>query len=195
MFFGAQPKKATDGGEKAFSRRENSTNGGENSTNGGENSTNVGEKAINGGENSTNGGENSTNGGEKATNGGEMTTNGRENSTNGGEKATNRGEEVKMMFRKRRMHTTGHDGKGEGGRIGLTKIDDMWLTDDQLPLDMRKKTGRHGVQNLFRSSPGRVKEKYRWPKRTLYYRLAPRTFTREQIEEIQNAIKNLKKYW
>merc|ERR1712126_362767 len=161
MADGAQSEKTTDGGE--------------NSTNGGEIITNGGEKATNGGENSTNGAENSTNRGEKVTNGGE-------NSTNGGEKVTNRGEEVKMMFRNRRLHTTEPDSKEGAG--GLTLIDDMWLSDDQLPLGMGHTTGNQ----IFRQAM----KGYRWPEKRLCYRLSKK-FVPWQKRMIKDALKKIER--
>jgi len=137
-----------------------------------EKATDGGEKAINGGEKSTNGGENSTNGGEKAT--------------NGGEKATIRGDEVKMMFSNRRLHTTEPDVEERAGGIRLTKIDDMWLTDDQLPWKMRRTTGNQ----LNRQ--GRVNERYHWPNKILYYQL-DRRFSRGFKGKIRRALASLER--
>jgi len=186
MTDGAQSEKTTDGGENSTNRGENSINRGENSANGGENSTNRGDNSTNRGENSangeemiTNGGEKVTNGGENSTNGGEKVTNGGENSTNKGEMVTNRGEEVKMMFN-RRLHTTETDSK-EGG---LTKIDDMWLSDDQLPLGMGHTTGNQ----IFRQAM----KGYRWPEKRLYYRLSKK-FVPWQKRMIKDALKKIER--
>merc|ERR1712243_306719 len=140
-----------------------------------EKSTDRGEKAINGGEKSTNGGENSTNGGEKAT--------------NRGEKATIRGDEVKMMFSNRRLHTTEPDVEERAGGIRLTKIDDMWLTDDQLPWKMRRTTGNQ----LNRQ--GRVNERYHWPNKILYYQLDRRFSRGFKGKDQESSCQSRAKYW
>merc|ERR1712210_452907 len=63
----------------------------------------------------------------------------------------------------------GPDGR-EAERMTLTKIDDMWLTEDQLPMKMRSKTGDDEAK-IMRGSPGMVDSRYHWPNRILYYHL------------------------
>merc|ERR1712121_211507 len=121
---------------------------------------------------------------EKATDGGEKAINGGEKATNGGEKVTIRGDEVKMMFSNRRLHTTEPDVEERAGGIRLTKIDDMWLTDDQLPWKMRRTTGNQ----LNRQ--GRVNERYHWPNKILYYQL-DRRFSRGFKGKIRRALASL----
>merc|ERR1711936_207820 len=99
---------------------------------------------------------------------------------------TGGGGEVEMMNNDRRLHTTGPG--GPGGPDGkeeaetMTLIDDMWLSEDQLPEEMRKKTGGEKA-GLFRN--GKVNRRYRWPNKILYYSLTGRfsTWQRQQLKE------------
>ena len=101
-------------------------------------------------------------------------------------KTTDRGGEVEMVDNDRHMHTTGPggpggpDGKEVAETMTLTKIDDMWLTEDQLPM----KTGAEEA-GLNRGSPGLVERQHRWPNRILYYRLTGwfATWQRQRIEQ------------
>merc|ERR1711934_938523 len=99
---------------------------------------------------------------------------------------TDGGQEVEMMDNDRRLHTTGPGGPGgpdsKEEAETMTLIDDMWLSEDQLPEEMRKKTGGEKA-GLFRN--GKVNRRYRWPNKILYYRLTGRfsTWQRQQLEE------------
>merc|ERR1719315_413896 len=99
---------------------------------------------------------------------------------------TDGGQEVEMMDNDRRLHTTGPGGPGgpdsKEEAETMTLIDDMWLTEDQLPEKMRKKTGGEKA-GLFRN--GKVNRRYRWPNKILYYSLTGRfsTWQRQQLKE------------
>merc|ERR1711970_739017 len=99
---------------------------------------------------------------------------------------TDGGGEVEMMDNNRRLHTTGPGGPGgpdsKEEAETMTLIDDMWLSEDQLPEEMRKKTGGEKA-GLFRN--GKVNRRYRWPNKILYYSLTGRfsTWQRQQLKE------------
>jgi len=99
---------------------------------------------------------------------------------------TDEGGEVEMMDNNRRLHKTGPGGPGgpdsKEEAETMTLIDDMWLSEDQLPEKMRKKTGGEKA-GLFRN--GKVNRRYRWPNKILYYRLTGRfsSWQRQWIEE------------
>merc|ERR1719315_658125 len=101
---------------------------------------------------------------------------------------TDGGGEVEMMDNDRRLHTTGPG--GPGGPDGkeeaetMTSIDDMWLSEDQLPEEMRKKTGGEKA-GLFRN--GKVDRRYRWPNKILYYRLIG-WFSSRQRQRIEQTL-------
>merc|ERR1712055_709481 len=99
---------------------------------------------------------------------------------------TDGGGEVEMMDNNRRLHKTGPGGPGgpdsKEEAETMTLIDDMWLSEDQLPEKMRKKTGGEKA-GLFRN--GKVNRRYRWPNKILYYGLTGRfsTWQRQQLKE------------
>merc|ERR1712010_426881 len=99
---------------------------------------------------------------------------------------TDGGGEVEMMDNNRRLHKTGPGGPGgpdsKEEAETMTLIDDMWLSEDQLPEEMRKKTGGEKA-GLFRN--GKVNRRYRWPNKILYYSLTGRfsTWQRQQLKE------------
>merc|ERR1719315_561229 len=106
---------------------------------------------------------------------------------------TDGGGEVEMMDNDRRLHTTGPG--GPGGPDGkeeaetMTLIDDMWLSEDQLPEEMRKKTGGEKA-GLFRN--GKVNRRYRWPNKILYYRLIG-WFSSWQRQQIEQTLRRLER--
>ena len=73
----------------------------------------------------------------------------------------------------------------------LTKIDDMWLTEDQLPMKMRSKTGGEEAK-IMRGSPGMLDSRYHWPNRILYYHLAD-WFSSRQRQQIETALWRLER--
>merc|ERR1712212_273663 len=100
---------------------------------------------------------------------------------------TDEGGEVEMMDNNRRLHKTGPGGPGgpdeeKEEAETMTLIGDMWLSEDQLPEKMRKKTGGEKA-GLFRN--GKVNRRYRWPNKILYYSLTGRfsTWQRQQLKE------------
>ena len=60
----------------------------------------------------------------------------------------------------------------------------MWLSEDQLPMKMRKKGGAGEEAEIMRGSPGKVNTRYHWPNKILYYHLADwfATWQRQRIE-------------
>merc|ERR1712055_1283525 len=106
---------------------------------------------------------------------------------------TDGGQEVEMMDNDRRLHTTGPGGPGgpdsKEEAETMTLIDDMWLTEDQLPEKMRKKTGGEKA-GLFRN--GKVNRRYRWPNKILYYRLTGR-FSSWQRQWIEQTLRRLER--
>merc|ERR1712212_926770 len=74
----------------------------------------------------------------------------------------------------------------------LTKIDDMWLSEDQLPMKMRKKAGAGQEAEMMRGSPGKVNTKYHWPNKILYYHLAG-WFTNRQRQQIESTVRRLER--
>merc|ERR1712121_220656 len=71
----------------------------------------------------------------------------------------------------------------------MTLIDDMWLSEDQLPEKMRKKTGGEKA-GLFRN--GKVDRRYRWPNKILYYRLIG-WFSSWQRQQIEQTLRRLER--
>merc|ERR1719222_1288735 len=119
---------------------------------------------------------------------------------------TDGGGEVKMVDNNRRLPLTGPGGPGGSGETGgpggpdgreeaermtLTKIDDMWLTEDQLPKKMRSKTGDEEGK-IMRGSPGMLDSRYHWPNRILYYHLAD-WFSSRQRQQIETALWRLER--
>jgi len=106
---------------------------------------------------------------------------------------TDGGQEVEMMDNDRRLHTTGPGGPGgpdsKEEAETMTLIDDMWLSEDQLPEKMRKKTGGEKA-GLFRN--GKVNRRYRWPNKILYYRLTGR-FSSWQRQWIKETLRRLER--
>ena len=84
----------------------------------------------------------------------------------------------------------GPDGKEEAEKMTLTKIDDMWLTEDQLPVGMRRKTG--GKEAGLNRGAGLVDWRYRWPNGILYYRLTG-WFEPWQRQEIEHTLSRLER--
>merc|ERR1712121_340162 len=150
------------------------------------------EKATNeGGGEITDVGGKATNGDEKATNGDEKATNGDHKAANGG-KVSNGGGEAEMMLRNRRLDAPESDVKGRAGKMRMYKVDDMWLTEDQLPDDgdeaMRRNTGRNQI-----ARQGKVNRRSRWPRKTLYYHLLADEFGKWHIRKIERALASLEK--
>ena len=75
------------------------------------------------------------------------------------------------------------------GEMTLTKVGDMWLTDDQLPMKMRNKTGAEEAE-IMEGSPGKVDTWYHWPGGILYYHLAAQ-FTTSERQHIESTIRRL----
>merc|ERR1712055_606758 len=106
---------------------------------------------------------------------------------------TDGGQEVEMMDNDRRLHTTGPGGPGgpdsKEEAETMTLIDDMWLTEDQLPEEMRKKTGGEKA-GLFRNA--KVDRRYRWPNKILYYHLIG-WFSSWQRQQIEQTLRRLER--
>jgi len=97
-----------------------------------------------------------------------------------------------MMLSNRRLDAAESDVKGRAGRMRMYKVDDMWLTEDQLPDDgdeaMRRNTGRNQI-----ARQGKVNRRYRWPRKTLYYHLLEDEFGKWHIRKIERALASLEK--
>merc|ERR1711970_33100 len=106
---------------------------------------------------------------------------------------TDEGGKVEMMDNNRRLHKTGPGGPGgpdsKEEAETMTLIDDMWLSEDQLPEKMRKKTGGEKA-GLFRN--GKVDRRYRWPNKILYYRLIG-WFSSRQRQRIEQTLRRLER--
>merc|ERR1712121_13443 len=106
---------------------------------------------------------------------------------------TDGGGEVEMMDNNRRLLKTGPGGPGgpdsKEEAETMTLIDDMWLSEDQLPEEMRKKTGGEKA-GLFRN--GKVDRRYRWPNKILYYRLTG-WFSSRQRQQIEQTLQRLER--
>ena len=127
------------------------------------------------------------------------------------------GRKIEMTYDDRRQHTTGSkevdivysdqssgekeaeivddkplNDKPSGSRSGemtLTKVGDMWLTEDQLPMKMRNQTGGEEAE-IMQGSPGMVDTWYHWPQGILYYYLAGR-FTTSERQQIESTLRRL----
>jgi len=81
------------------------------------------------------------------------------------------------------------------GMMTLIKIDDEWLTEDQLPITMRNITGTGDeedkiYQKINRGSPAKVNRRYHWPNRILYYHLKS-WFSSWEKQQIATTLRRL----
>merc|ERR1712243_386781 len=76
----------------------------------------------------------------------------------------------------------------------LYEVDDMLLTEEQVPSALREKFGLKNDSAAFEevgaASPGRVDKWYRWPERVLTYQFG-RSITLDNRNKIKNALKGL----